>query len=140
VIHYGFAQPFLGTLGIGFAAAILAPSWWIAMVVVAGFVILLICGDALARRRALGQVRKWAAAHSIQEVRRCRRGGFVSWGWTVWAFAETSPYFGVVTDGSPVELLASYYAPAIGLAVFTRCELWDEENNGSRGRESMPDN
>ncbi|HVK14024.1 MAG TPA: hypothetical protein VM597_35100, partial [Gemmataceae bacterium] len=51
------------------------------------------------------------------------RGGFVSWGWSVWAFAETGPYRGVAADGSPVELLASYYAPGFGVAVFTRCEV-----------------
>lgn len=123
VMHYGFAQPFLAMMVVPVAVVSLAPSWWLAAGVVAGFVLLLTGGDALARRRALGQVPQWAAARGIREVRACRRSGFVSWGWSVWAFAETGPYRGVAADGSPVELLASYYAPAFGLAVFILCEV-----------------
>jgi hypothetical protein len=122
-MHYGFAQPFPAMLLVPVAAVALAPSWWAAAGVVAGFVLLLIGGDALARWRALGQVRRWAAARGIRDVRALPRGGFVSWGWSVWAFAETGPYCGIAADGSPVELLASYHAPAFGLAVFTLCEV-----------------
>jgi hypothetical protein len=123
LIHYGFAQPFPAMLLVPVAAVGFAPSGWIAAGVVAGFVVLLVGGEALARRRALGQVRRWAALRGIRDVRRCPRGGFVSWGWSVWAFADTGPYRGVAADGSPAELLASYYAPAFGLLVFTRCEV-----------------
>ena len=121
--HYGFAHPVLGILVVLFAAYSLAPSIWIAMVLVVAFVSLTVIGDALARYRALCQVRRWAATQDIREVQRCRRGGFVSWGWSLWSFAETGPYRGVAADGSPTELLASYYAPAFGAVVFTRCEL-----------------
>ena len=123
LMHYGFAQPFLAMLLVPVAVVILAPSWWVAAGVLAVFVLLLVGGDALARRRALGQVRRWAAARGIREVCPCPRGGFVSWGWSVWSFAETGPYRGVRVDGSPVTVLASYYAPAFGLVVVTQCEV-----------------
>jgi hypothetical protein len=123
LVHYGYAKPFPAMFVVPVAAVILAPTWWVAAGIVAGFVLLLTGGDALARWRALGQIRQWAASRGIREVRACRRGGFVTWGWSVWAFVETGPYRGVAADGSPVELRASYYAPAFGLAVFTLCEV-----------------
>jgi hypothetical protein len=122
-MHYGFAQPYLGMLLLPPAAVILAPSWWIKAAVAAGSVLFFVGGEVLARRRALGRVRRWAAARGIRDVGRCPRGGFVTWSWSVWAFADTGPYRGVAADGSPVELEASYYAPAFGLAVFTQCEI-----------------
>jgi hypothetical protein len=135
LMHYGFAQPFPAMFVVPVAAVALAPSGWVAAGVVAGFMLLLIGGDALARCRAVGQVRRWAAARGIRDVRVCPRGGFVSWGWSVWAFAETGPYRGVTADGSPVRLLASYYAPAFGLAVFTLCEAEAEPGAApDRGR------
>lgn len=137
LIHYGFAQPFVAMLFVPVAAVLLAPSGWIAAGIVAGFVALLFGGDALARRRALGQVRSWALARGITDVRPCSRGGFVSWGWSVWAFAETGPYRGVAPDSSPAELLASYYAPAFGLLVFTQCESRAEHIYGPSCQERV---
>ena len=122
LIHYGFAQPFPAMIAVPVAAVALAPSWWVAAGVVAGVVVLVVGGEALARRRALGQVRRWAAARGIRDVQACPRGGFVSFEWSVWSFADTRPYRGVAAGGSPVSLRASHYAPAFGWAVFTRCE------------------
>jgi hypothetical protein len=120
--HYGFAHPVLGILVVFFAAYILTPATWIALGLVVALVVVTAVAGALARYRALYQVRRWAATQGIREVQRCRRGGFVSWGWSLWSFAETGPYRGVAADGSPIEVLASYYAPAFGAIVFTRCE------------------
>lgn len=130
LMHFGFAQPFLGLLLVPIAAVALAPSGWIAAGVVTGSGVLVVAGEALARWRALGQVHRWAAARGVRDVRPFPRGGFVSWGWSVWSFADTRPYRGAAADSSPVRLLASHYAPAFGLVVFTRCEAEAEPVNG----------
>jgi hypothetical protein len=133
LMHYGFVQPFPAMILIPVAAALALPGW-VAAGVVAGFVGLLVGGEELARKRALGQVRQWAAARGLRDVRARPRGGFVSWGWSVWSFAEIRRYEGTTADGSPVGLLASHYAPAFGLVVFTRCEAWP---GTSPGRDPM---
>ena len=133
-MHYGFAQPFPAMFLVPVAAVALAPSGWVAAGVVAGFVVVLVGGEALARRRALGQVRRWAAARGIRDVWACPRGGLVSWGWSMWSFADTRPYRGVAAGGSRVELRASHYAPAFGLVVFTRCEAPDAEPGAAPDR------
>ncbi len=121
-MHYGFAMPLHAVWGGTIAVLALVPSGWVRAGVLTGFLVLLAGGDALARWRALVQVRLWASARGIRDVRPCPRLGLITWEWSVWSFAETRPYCGVAADGSPAELLASYYAPAFGLVVFTQCE------------------
>jgi hypothetical protein len=121
--HHGFAQPFLGILLVLGAAFALAPSAWVAVALVGGFAVLLTVAAAVARRRALSRIRRWAAASGIRDVQPCPRDGFVSWAWSLWSVAEIQHFRGQDSKGSPQELLASYYAPAFGVVLFVRCEL-----------------
>jgi hypothetical protein len=123
VMHYGFAQPFPAMFVLPTAAGLLAPSTWVTVAVAAGSLALFVGADILARRRALGRVRRWAAARGVRQVRPAPRGGFVTWGWSLWTFAETSQYRGVDAAGRERELWASYNAPAFGLFVSCQCEL-----------------
>src|SRR5262245_10946005 len=107
--HYGFVYPVLGILIMLLVAYFLAPSIWIRVGLAVACIVVTAVADALARYRALCQVRRWAATKGIHDVQRCRRGGFVNWGYSVCSFADTGVYRGVAAGGSPIDLLASYY-------------------------------
>ena len=129
-------SPFDGSYLVPVVAVALAPSVWIAVGVIAGFGVLLCGADALARWRAGGRIRQWALARDIRSVQPCLRGGFVSWGWSVWTFAEMRVYRGTDVDGSTVEVLASYSAPAFGLVLAVWCEVPGDPGSAA-GRRSF---
>ena len=131
-MHHGFAMPVPLMLLVPVVTVALTPSVWIAVGVIAGFSALMGCVDALARWRAQRRIRRWAVTNGIHNVRPCPRRGFVSWGWSVWTFAEMRVYRGVDAGGSSVELLASYSAPAFGLIVRTRCEVRGTRDHTAR--------
>jgi hypothetical protein len=58
-----------------------------------------------------------------------------TWGWSLWSFAETGLYRGVAADGSPKEILASYYAPAFGIMGLTRCEVRNAPGDSADGKQ-----
>jgi hypothetical protein len=127
--HYGFAQPWLGIAFLALACGVLCRPLWVMTLTGLGLCLLVCGGEQLARYRALQQVRRWAAWQGVKSVVRYPRGGFVSWGWSVWSFAEMDYYRGVTADGKEQHMLASYLAPAFGLVVFTYCEMVARQAN-----------
>jgi hypothetical protein len=118
-MHYGYAQPFLGTILVPLSFVLWGVPLWAYFI----FLMAVTLGDAVAKYRVLRRVRKWADDHGITNVTRLPRGGFVSWGWSFWTFAEILAYQVIDEAGVERTIRGSYCAPMFGLIVFTHCEL-----------------
>lgn len=119
-MHYGFAMPIL-SMPLIVVAALFVPG------IVGDAIVGIwfggqILGWSFTKRRASGQIRRWARSHGISNVTKLPRGGFVSWGFTFWTFAEMDWYQGTGSQDETRKFVASYMGHAFGLIVTTHCE------------------
>lgn len=131
-MHPGFAKPFMGLL-IGCVIIVLSSANQKVVVSLLTVLSLIVAGGSIASKRvAFRQVKLWAAKKNIHEVVLLQRGGFVTWGWSIWTFAELAKYRGVDSDGRLIEILGRHRSPAFGWLTFTICEVLE---NSSRTAE-----
>jgi len=119
VMACGFAKPVLGMIPV-FAVALVLPSATLVVGWLVGFGLMFMFGDLVARWRARLQTARWCREHGFGNPRWPRRGGFVSWGWSIWSFCEMLPCEFEDADGITHKVVVDVCAPVFGLFVFSQ--------------------
>ena len=112
----GFAKPIFGLLALSIVTPFL-PTRNLAIAWMVGLVTLLSVGDLYARFRARHLTSAWYAQHGYSAPRWKRRGGFVSWGISVWSCCEILPFEFDDNTGVTHNVLLDVCAPVFGFWV-----------------------
>ncbi len=125
LIHFGFAQPFMGMLAVTAATVIFVRPLWLAIICLAVFVAIMELCNRWVLRRVDRCIAEWGESHGFHQVERQPRGGFVSWGWSLLCWAEMYHYHAIDKDGSERRITASYQCDLFGLRLRTLAEADD---------------
>lgn len=115
----GFARPVFGVLLLGAAIPFL-PSRTYAIAWFIGVLAILVVGEWHAGYRARQQVTSWCSRHGFSAPRWKRRGGFVSWGCSVWSHCEILTCDFDDNSGVTHDVLVDVCAPVFGFWVKSR--------------------
>ena len=112
----GFAKPIFGLILLAIVIPFL-PSRLLAIVWIGGLITFASIGEWHSRFRARRQVDSWCVSHGFSSPRWKPRGGFVSWGCSVWSVCEILVCEFDDSYGRTHDVLVDVYAPAFGFWV-----------------------
>ena len=115
----GFAQPTVGLIAISVAGLAL-PSWTFTLLWMVFVISFIAVGQSFCRYLARKQTEQWCRAHGFTKPRWKRRGGVVSWGWSIWSYCEILRCDFDDTTGTTYEVLIDVCAPVFGFVVYSR--------------------
>jgi hypothetical protein len=115
----GFTQPTVGLIALG-VVGLAMPSWMLTILWIVFVTSLVAIGQSFCRYVARKQTERWCRINGLTDPRWKRRGGFVSWGWSIWSFCEILPCDFDDKAGTTYEVLIDVCAPVFGFVVYSR--------------------